>query len=168
MSDYSNANDNQPSDAELEETFKLLQAALATLPSPGEQPESAPQSVVEGARWVHDWLNLDAELARLTHDSSINDSLASVRSTSALRHITFSGGNFEIEIEIEPVERGVSMTGTVTPSTSGTVQAVVGGISHQGPIDDLGTFLIDNVNHGVVMAFISTDSGTIRLGSFEV
>lgn len=60
------------------------------------------------------------------------------------------------------------MTGTVSPPTSGTVQAVVGGISHQNEIDDLGTFLIDNVNHGVVMAYINTEVGTIRLGSFEV
>lgn len=162
-------NDPQlPSDEELDQTLELLKAALRTLPTALGVPVDAPKSVLEGARWVHDWVNLDAELARLTHDSSLDRSMASVRATGALRHVTFSAEKYEIEIEIESAERGVSMTGTVSPPASGTVQAVVGGISHRGQIDDLGTFLIDNVNHGVVMAYISTDSGTIRLGSFEV
>lgn len=154
---------------ELEEAFALLQSALSSLPEPPRVgPGEVPAEVLDGARWIHDWVNMDAELAQLTHDSSLDASLASVRSTSPLRHVTFECGNYEIEIEIEPAERGVSMTGSVTPPTVGTVQAVVGGLSHRGTIDDLGTFIIDNVNHGVVMAFIETDAGTIRLGSFEV
>ena len=122
----------------------------------------------DGARWVHDWVNMDAELARLTHDSSAEPSLAPVRSGTPLRQITFACERFEIDIEIEPSERGVSMTGTVSPPTVGTIQATIGGVSHQGAIDELGTFLIDDVNHGVVMAFIIAEGVTIRLGSFEV
>lgn len=157
-----------PTNEELDETFELLQAALTTLPDAATGGVSAPQSVLDGARWVHDWVNLDAELAQLTHDSSVDPELVAVRSASPLRHVTFSAENYEIEIEIEAAERGVSMTGTVAPPTEGVVEAVVGGVVHNGTIDDLGTFLIDNVNHGVVMAFIKTSRGTIRLGSFEV
>ena len=36
--------------------------AGVTLADPADVP---PPSVVEGARWVHDWLNMDAELAEL-------------------------------------------------------------------------------------------------------
>ena len=169
MSNNDDMNDAQaPSEEELEQTFEVLQAALGGLPNPAERPTDAPQSVIDGARWVHDWANLDAELARLTHDSSLDRTMASVRSASPLRHITFDAESYEIEIEIEAAERGVSMTGTVSPIAIGTVQAVVGGIAHQGQIDDLGTFTIDNVNRGVVMAYIKTDNETIRLGSFEV
>ena len=158
-----------PTDDELEETFTLLQSALSTLPEVAPADAAAPpESVIEGARWVHDWINMDAELAQLTHDSLVDRELVAVRSSTSLRHITFSTDTCEIEIEVEPAEHGVSMTGTVSPPMAGTVQAVIGSVSHQGTIDDLGTFLIDNVNHGVVMAFIATESGTIRLGSFEV
>lgn len=158
-----------PADEELEEVFETLRSALSTLPEPSMVSErEVPAAVVDGARWVHDWVNMNAELAQLTHDTSLDGGLATVRSTTPLRHITFECGSHQIQIEIEPAQGGVSMTGTVLPATVGTVQALVGGISHQGSIDDLGTFLIDNVHHGVVMAYITMENGTIRLGSFEV
>ncbi len=158
-----------PAEDELEEAFTLLQAALSSLPDPPAlEEEQAPAEVLEGARWVHDWVNMDAELARLTHDSSLDPGLASVRSSTSLRRISFECDDYEIEIEIEPSERGVSMTGTISPPTKGVVRAVIGGISHEGTIDDYGTFLIDDVNHGVVMAYVTAKGQTIRLGSFEV
>lgn len=158
-----------PSEGELEETFAILRAALSSLPEPASfGGEPAPKAVLDGARSVHEWVNMDAELARLTHDSSLDASLVTVRSGTALRHITFECEDYEIQIEIEPSERGVLMTGTVSPPTLGTVQAVIGGISYQGAIDEFGTFLIDDANHGVVMAYINTEHGTIRLGSFEL
>lgn len=158
---------NAPS--ELDDVLDLMRTALSALPDPGLAAlDSVPVSVLEGARWVHEWANMDAELARLTHDSVVDDGLATVRSTSPLRHVTFECGSFEIRIEIEPAENGVTMTGTVSPAAVGHVRAVVGGISHLGTIDELGTFMIDHVNHGVVMAYVTTEHHTVRLGSFEV
>lgn len=158
-----------PSDEDLDDVLDVMRAALASLPDARVGAlEPVPASVLEGARWVHDWVNMDAELARLTHDSAVDDGLAAVRSTSPLRHVRFECGSHEIHIEVEPTERGVSMTGTVSPPAIGAARVVVGGISHEGAIDALGTFLIDDVNHGVVMAYITTEHSTIRLGSFEV
>jgi hypothetical protein len=152
------------------ETLRILRAALDSLPDPKDPArELAPAAVLEGARWIHDWHTMDSELAELTFDSQSDDrELAAVRSTSALRQLTFISGEIEIEIEIEPGEHGVSLSGTVSPVVGGTVQAVVGGVAERGSIDSLGTFVIDNIDHGTVLAFVETDSGTIRLGSFEV
>ncbi len=158
-----------PSDEDLDDVLDVMRAALASLPDPRSgTSDPVPDSVLEGARWVHDWVNMDAELARLTHDSAVDDGLAAVRSASPLRHVRFECGSFEIHIEVEPTETGVSLTGTFSPPTAGIARVVVGGISHEGAIDALGTFLIDDVNHGVVMAYITTEHSTIRLGSFEV
>jgi hypothetical protein len=162
-----------PSDEELDDVLDdvldAMRAALAVLPDARVGAlEPVPASVLEGARWVHDWVNMDAELAELTHDSDVDLGFASVRSTSPLRHVRFECGSYEIHIDVEPTERGISMTGTISPPAVGTARAVVGGVSHEGAIDALGTFLIDNVNHGVVMAYVTTEHSTIRLGSFEV
>lgn len=157
------------SDEELDDTLAIMKAALSSLPEPRLGAiDSVPASVLDGARWIHDWVNMDAELAQLTHDTMVDGGLAAVRSTSPLRHITFECESFDVQIEVEPAERGVSMTGTVSPAALGTVRAVVGGISHESVIDEMGTFMIDNVNHGVVMAYVTTERTTVRLGSFEV
>ncbi len=158
-----------PSDDELEETFGTLQAVLSSLPEPPRlEDDPAPKAVFDGARLVRDWANMDAELARLTHDSSLDSDLVSVRSGPLPRRIIFEGGSCEVEIEIEPSGRGLSMTGTVSPPTLGTVKAVVGGDSYQSAIDEFGTFVIDNVNPGMVMASLSTEDGTIRLAPFKL
>ena len=158
-----------PSDDELDDVLDVMKAALSTLPETRLAAiDSVPASVLEGARWIHDWANMDAELAQLTQDSVVDGRLAGVRSASPLRQITFECDSFEVQIEVERAERGALMTGTVSPATTGTVRAVVGGISYEGIIDDLGTFTLDNVNHGVVMAYVTTEHTTVRLGSFEV
>lgn len=151
-----------------EETFAILQAALAELPVALAETDSAPAAVLDGARWVLDWINMDAELAALTGDSSVDEGLASVRSSATLRYLSFECGSHQIEIEVQPVAGGVSMTGTVSPVVSGVVRLVVGGAASDAAIDDLGTFVFDTVNRGVVLAHIETDAGPIRLDSFEI
>ena len=153
------------------ETFDLLRRALASLPSdvlPSADDAEAPASVIEGAAWVHDWLTMEAELAELTFDSVDQLELAGVRSTGALRELTFVSDAFTIEIEIEPGARTVDVSGTITPPVSGRLQLVVGGEIYAGEIDGRGAFAITAVPHGTVLALVDTTHGKIRLGSFEV
>lgn len=151
------------------ELLRVLRSALRSVPDLKDPAmETAPASVLEGARWVHDWHNMDADLARLAFDSHESLELAGVRSASSLRQLTFVSDDHEIAIDIEPGPSGVSLTGTVTPVVDGNVEILVGGIAHRGTIDDLGAFVLDNVDHGTALAFVTTVDQTIRLGSFEL
>jgi hypothetical protein len=158
-------------DSEDLEMVDLLRRALAALPSdllPSADDAEPPASVIDGAAWVHDWLTMEAELAELTFDSIDQLELAGVRSTGALRELTFVSDAFTIEIEIEPGARTVEVSGSITPPVGGRLQLVIGGEIYAGEIDDRGAFAIAAVPHGTVIALVDTAHGKIRLGSFEV
>lgn len=157
-------------DSDDREMVDLLRRALATLPSdvlPSGDEAEPPPAVIDGAAWVHDWLTMEAELAELTFDSVDELELAGVRSTAALRELTFVSDAFTIEIEIEPGARTVEVSGTITPPVAGRLQLVVGGEIYAGEIVD-GAFAITALPHGTVLALVDTAQGKIRLGSFEV
>ncbi|MGI9596143.1 MAG: hypothetical protein ACR2QK_08285 [Acidimicrobiales bacterium] len=151
-----------------QQTLNLLETALASLPLPDHpSSERAPDSVLDGAMWIHDWINMDADLAELTFDSA-SSPLTSVRSAGSLRQLTFISGESEIQLEIEPQERSVTVSGTIAPVVSGRLQLVVGGQVYRGEIDSLGTFIVEGVRAGTVLAFMEIDGSNVRLGSFEV
>ena len=147
----------------------LLRRSLESVPLDLLPADAAPpESVLDGARWVHDWLNMDAELAELTFDSTENVELAGVRATGSLRELTFVSGEHTIDIEIEPGRRTVDVSGTIAPPVAGTVQLVVGGEVFAGDVDESGGFAIQGLARGTALAFVETAAGKIRLGAFEV
>ena len=152
-----------------DEVLDVLRRSLSALPEPTLPADAAaPRSVVDGAKWVHDWLNMDAELAEITFDSDENLALAGTRSMGSLRELTFVSGEYTIEIEIEPGRRTASVSGSIHPPVAGSVQLVVGGEVFAGDVDDSGSFAIESVAHGTVLAFVETSNRKIRLGSFEI
>jgi len=157
------------SDEEELELLQVLRTALRSVPDIKDPArEMAPASVLEGARWIHDWHNMDADLAQLTFDSHESPELVGVRSASSLRQLTFVSDDYEIAIDIEPGPSGVSLTGTVSPVVGGSIEILVGGVAHRGAIDHLGAFVLDNVDHGTALAFVKIADQTVRLGSFEL
>lgn len=146
----------------------VLREALAALPAHADPTEEPPSSVYDGATWVHEWINMEAELAELTFDSDERVELAGVRATGLLRELTFVAEQCVVEIEIEPVSRLVTVSGTVDPPTGGRVHLVVGGEVATGDLDSVGSFVIEGVPHGTVLAYVETEAGTVRLGSFEI
>jgi hypothetical protein len=169
MSEQSGSGEQDMTAEEEQQLLSVLRTALGTVPDLKDPAkEMAPPSVIEGAMWVHDWHNMDAELAQITFDSNDTRELTGVRSASSLRQLKFGIDDFEIGIHIEPGEAGVSLTGTVWPVVDGNIEIVVGGVVHRSVIDRLGAFLIDNVDHGTALAFVETSNQTIRLGSFEL
>lgn len=151
-----------------DDLLALLHDALASIPEPSDPADMPPPSVVEGARWVHDWLNMEAELAELTYDSTGDRELAGVRSTGSLRELTFVSDGRTIRLSLEPGHRTVTVVGTVEPPAAGRMQLVVGGEVFSGDIDPIGEFVVDGVAHGTVLAFVDTDGGKVRLGAFEL
>ena len=150
-------------------TLDLLRTSLDSMPLdllPGQT--SPPGSVPDGARWVHDWLNMDAELAELTFDSTENLELAGIRSTGSLRELTFVSGDRTIEIEIEPGRRAVDVSGMVDPPVSGTVQLVVAARCSPARSTSRVRSLSQGCARGTALAFVETPTGKIRLGVFEI
>ncbi|MEM7339767.1 MAG: hypothetical protein AAF467_14025 [Actinomycetota bacterium] len=157
-----------PSASNDDVVISLLREALQTLPEPADPSDHPPQSVIDGAVWVHDWLNMEADLAELTFDSTSGQELAGIRSDGALRELTFVSGQHTIEVEIQPGPRTVVVSGTVEPATPGVMQLVVGGQVFADDLDSSGSFEVSGVARGTVLAFIEMPGGKIRLGSFEV
>lgn len=153
-----------PSDDDL---VDLLRQTLDVLPA-ATDPDPPPSSVIEGARWVHEWLTMEAELAELTFDSDHRRELAGVRSTGSLRELTFVTGDHTIEVEIEAGPRTVKVSGTIEPPLDGSMQLVVGGEIFSSNIDRNGVFAVHGVAPGTVLAYIETRDDKIRLGAFEI
>lgn len=150
--------------------LELLRQALDEFPLrlvPAD--EEPPPDLIAGSRFVYDWHNMDAELAEIEFDSAVNTELAGVRSPGGtLRELTFVTDGRRLEIEIEPGPSSVCISGRIEPPAVGTVQLVVGGDVFRGEVMPDGSFEIDDVAHGTVLAFIDTDGGRIRLGEFGV
>ncbi len=147
----------------------LLSDSLATLPDGGPPVDDpVPASVRSGALWVHEWLNMDAELAELTFDSAEGRELAGVRSAGSLRELTFVADGYTLELEIEPGPRTALVSGTIDPAADGSVQLVVGGEVFAADIDQHGAYSVHDVAFGTVLAFVETPRGKIRLGAFEI
>lgn len=158
-----------PTDLGDDEILNLLRRSLGGLAvARPYEDDRLPDSVLEGAKWVHEWLNMEAELAELTFDSSDNLELAGARSMGPLRELTFVSGHLTIELEIEPGGRTVEISGTIDPPVAGKMQVVVGGEVFGAAIGPDGSFAISGVANGTVLAFVDTPTGKIRLGSFEV
>lgn len=158
--------DPAPTDDEL---VVLVRQSLGSLPQPvAPADDPVPASVLDGALWVHEWLNMDAELAELTFDSADDRRLAGVRSAGSLRELTFVTDTYTLDVEIEPGPRTVVVSGTIDPPVAGSVQLVVGGEVFAAEIDDHGAYVIRDVTPGTVLAFVETPDGKIRLGAFEI
>lgn len=161
--------DRELTSVEEQQLLDVLGTALRSLPNPRvPRTDTAPESLIEGALWVHDWLNIDAEIAELTFDSHVGGELFTVRSTASLRWLAFVSDDHRIELEVEPGERTVGFSGQVIPVVEGSVELLVGGHLYRGEIDAHGAFVIDGVIPGTVLAFVATSGRKIRLGSFEV
>jgi len=106
--------------------------------------EAVPHEIVETAKGVYAWHNIDAELAQLTYDSRHDkDRVASVRSeTASIRALTFTSAHLSIELE---VTEG-SLLGQVIPPEEGTIEAQTGaGAITAAPVDEIGCFSFEPV-----------------------
>ena len=160
------ANDDAMSE---DDAMRLLRDAITSLPAGTETPfEDPPAAVIDGAKWVHQWLTMEAELAEMTFDSDESRELAGVRSMGSLRELTFVSGEYTIELEIQPGQRTVQVAGSIDPAVDGAMQLVIGGEVYSTDIDSSGEFVLDGVARGTVLAFVDLRHRKLRLGSFEI
>ena len=132
---------------------------LAALREAVRAREAVPSRFVEMGKNAYAWHNIDAELARLTYDSSADRELsAAVRSeTASIRALTFTSAHVSIELE---VTEG-SLLGQIVPQREGTLETQTRtGISMTTAVDELGCFAIDPIPAGPFRLRCRTTAGT--------
>ena len=93
---------------------------LAALGEAIRAREAVPEWFVETGKNAYAWHNIDAELARLTYDSSRDrDAFAVVRSEAAsIRALTFTSAQLSVELEVT----AGSLVGQIIPPRAGTLE----------------------------------------------
>lgn len=137
-------------------------ALLGELRSLVERIDPVPDRVREAARGSFTWRTIDAELAALARDSSVEGELAGVRAAGG-RHLTFESPVLTIDIEVTGRGDALSVIGQVAPPQAAVVTVHhVGGV-RDAEVDELGRFTIDDIPRGpVALAFALADGSSVK------
>lgn len=115
--------------------------------------DPVPEAVQLAARVAIEWRTLDAELAALVHDSTIDEPELAVRGAAGPRALTFEAAELTIEIEAEPQSttsgERVRIVGQLIPAQAAQI-AVHAGDEDPRVIsaDDRGRFGASGLGHG--------------------
>lgn len=136
---------------------------LAALRESSQARQEVPSWFTQMGQSAFAWHNIDAQLARLTYDSSRDQDLEGVvrsidtRSERAsIRALTFTSVRLSIELEVGTD----SLIGQIIPPRQGTVEHQdKDGETTTGPIDEIGCFLIQPVPRGSFRLRCRTQDG---------
>ena len=106
--------------------------------------QAVPDRFVETAKNAYAWHNIDAELAQLSYDSSVDTGPnPAVRSeTASVRTLTFSSAHLSIEVEVAEEY----LLGQIIPAREGTVEAQPqAGPPETAAVDLTGCFTIEPI-----------------------
>jgi hypothetical protein len=117
-----------------------------------------PEWFVETGKNAYAWHNIDAELARLTYDSSRDeDTVAAVRSEAAsIRALTFTSGHLSIELEVAET----ALLGQIIPPRAGTLEVHTTAGVASSPVDEIGCFAVDPIPTSPFRLRCRTEDGT--------
>lgn len=110
--------------------LRLLAAALDPVP-----PEA-----VAAARSAIAWRTMDAELAELTADTSLEPRLAGVRGGAAPVMLTFESPELTVEVEVTEDHGARRLLGQLVPPAAGEVEVRHGGGRSVVAADEVGRF----------------------------
>jgi hypothetical protein len=114
---------------------------LAMLKEALRASAAVPPEFIEAGKNAYTWRNIDAELARLTYDSTHDQAgaLALRSETASIRSLTFTSAHLTIELEVT----GSSLIGQAIPTQAGTIEIQIrGGASAAIPVDEVGCFRV--------------------------
>lgn len=125
-------------------------ALLAELRRVVAAVDPIPGPVRIAARAALDWRTLDAELAALVHDSTVDEQALAVRGSAGPRALTFEARELEIEIEAEPQGDGTTLrlAGQLVPPQTAQIAIGTGGGLVLTRADERGRFAADGVAPG--------------------
>lgn len=122
--------------------------------------EAVPAEVVAAAKAAWTWRTIDAELAELAHDSSLDDAPVGVRGAATLRALSFTSGPVAIEVEVSEEHGRRGLVGQVMPAPAGDAGPLViegvDGRAVEVPVDELGRFVVDRLDPGLIRLRIGT------------
>lgn len=122
-----------------------------------EVSDPIPDHVLAAAKEAIFWRTVDAELARLVFDSSV-DTVSSVRGTETARQVTFRSPGIEIEIMITD---GTSrrLIGQLIPPQPAEAELRFGDEVRSTPTDRLGRFSFVDVPPGPIQLAVRSATG---------
>ena len=138
-------NAQSPQDGD-EQLVDVLRRALV-------EAEEVPPEVVAAARAAWTWRTIDAELAELVHDSTVDDlALAGVRGAATVRALSFTVGEHFVELEVGEDGDRRSLVGQVTPAREGglDLEGADGRATLRLDVDALGRFTASRLAPGLV------------------
>jgi hypothetical protein len=122
-----------------------------------EAGQPTPAMVAAGqAAWS--WATVDAELAALTHDSLVKETVGVRGASSGTRELVFEGTHLSVELEQDPD----CLVGQVVPPIAGEVTLLhPGGEITRTDVDEFGRFRFDRSVTGLVRLRCATPAGVL-------
>jgi hypothetical protein len=119
--------------------------------------QDVPPEFVEAGKGAYAWRDIDAELARLTYDSSRDTDRAGVRSeTASIRALTFTSAHVTVEVEVADG----SLLGQIMPPGEGRIEARARtGAIIPAPVDEIGCFTIEPIPDSPFRLYCQTAQG---------
>lgn len=114
--------------------------------------DPVPEPVRIAARVAIEWRTLDAELAALVHDSTVDEPVLALRGDAGPRALTFEAHDLTIEIETEREHAGAGATlrlvGQLVPPQAAQIALCVGDDVHATNADERGRFRAPGLSAG--------------------
>lgn len=116
--------------------------------------DPVPESVQIAARVAIEWRTLDAELAALVHDSTVDEPALALRGGAGPRALTFEAPDLTIEIETEPEHGGAGDTlrlvGQIVPPQTAQIAVCNGEDLLATSADERGRFSAPGLSAGAL------------------
>ena len=160
MSDELNASGVTDGDGEDEAALLAELRAMMAVTDP------VPPEAVAAARSAFAWRTMDAELAELTADTSVNGELVGVRGAATPTMLTFDAPGLTVEVELLDAGGRRRLMGQLVPPGPGTVE-----IRHRAgvatvAVDEVGRFSVDDVAVGPVSLRCAAGSQVVETDWF--
>lgn len=128
-----------------------------------EAVDPVPVWVLEAAKVVLDWRQIDAVLAELAYDSHAEDRLAAgVRHAGGgARLLSFADPQLTVDIEVHDDEHDVRLVGQIVPAGAGDLTARHRGGEQHVAIDAMGRFSVEGIVSGPLQLVIQLSDGTV-------
>src|SRR3954452_18498496 len=129
--------------------------ALMRLVGSAVAHDQVPANVVAAAKGSFTWRTIDADLAELAYDSSLDSELAGVRGEESGRALSFEYGSVTVEIDIDRSNGTLVLDGQVSPSPAllVEVQHANSDATWTAPADEHGRFSFQDIPPGPVRLF---------------
>jgi hypothetical protein len=103
-----------------------------------------PDELVTAGKGIYAWRTIDGELAALTFDSLLDESVGAVRShIEAPRVLTFEAGSTVVDAELSVVAGVRRLMGNVSPARTADLELTTDNDRLTAPVDGRGRFSLD-------------------------